>query len=326
MRHPALVLSYNRLDSAFNICAQLAQYGAVEIFVSIDGGKDKTTINGQRKLISRLRVLSYESGIPISIRHASENLGVSAGVISGIDWFFENVESGYIFEDDLIFTSDFLDYSDIGLERFREDQTVWVISGNQYIESNPKSIWTNYPLIWGWATWNTKWEEFRNAMSDTRLTFNDRSISFSVRQFWKVGYSRAVNGRLDSWAVPFASQMLSKGKIGLLPPVNLVANVGVDNFASHTLNQVWHTAWKIGRLSDFPGYFNLWNEKREPGEFINQNKLLEKKIYRIRIRHHWLNIYSFLFDSIRFKKSSNLQVKLANSRNILVHYYSYKRN
>lgn len=321
MRHPALVLTYNRPDSAFKICKQLAEFGALSIFVSIDGGRTEELRMNQEELVSSLQTLAIQYGLPISIRHSAKNLGVAAGVISGLDWFFEQVESGYIFEDDLIFNEDFLDFSDLGLEKFRDDEVVWMISGNQYLNSN--SIWTNYPLIWGWATWKSKWIEFRGTLLNSKLSFFKRTTRFRVRQFWQTGYSRALNGSLDSWAVPYASQMLSRQKLGLLPPVNLVSNVGVDNFASHTHNFAWHTDWEIGNLSDFPNFLNAWNVDPQLRTSSAQNKLLEKEIYRIRARHFFIFIYSWLFDSYRFDKRFGFYSRLPKPGNSSAKYYSY---
>lgn len=321
MRHSALVLTYNRLDSALKICNQLIECGVSSIYVSIDGGKTKELKRNQEKLISDLHLLSIESQIQICIRHSRKNLGVSAGVISGVDWFFERVDSGYIFEDDLLFGEDFLDFSDRGLEFFYNDETVWMISGNQYLSSD--SIWTNYPLIWGWATWKTKWVEFRSLLLGPKLTFSPQSTRFRVKQFWEIGFARAISGRLDSWAVPYASQMLSRQKLCLLPPVNLVSNIGVDDYASHTQESAWHTGWNRGNLDNFPKFSGNWNLDSKPRNCSRQNRLLEREIYRIRFRHVFIKIYSRLFDSYRFESRSSLLSRLSESANNLTDYYFY---
>jgi hypothetical protein len=324
MRHSALVLTYNRLDSALKICKQLTEDGVSSIFVSIDGGKTDELKRSQEKLISSLHLLSIESQTQISIRHSRENLGVSAGVISGVDWFFEKVDSGYIFEDDLFFSGDFLDFADMGLEFFRNDETVWMISGNQYLSSD--SNWSNYPLIWGWATWKTKWVEFRSHLLGPRLSFSPQSTRFRVKQFWEIGFARAINGGLDSWAVPYASQMLSRQKLCLLPPVNLVSNIGVDDYASHTRESAWHTGWNLGDLRNFPNFSDNWYLDSKLRICSRQNRLLEREIYRIRFRHVFIKIYSRLFDSFRFERRSGLLSRLSESTNNLTDYYFYNPN
>ena len=324
MRHSALVLTYNRLDSALKICKQLTEYGVSSIFVSIDGGKTNELKRNQEKFISSLHSLSIESQTQISIRHSRENLGVSAGVISGVDWFFEKVDSGYIFEDDLVFSGDFLDFADMGLEFFCNDESVWVISGNQYLNSD--SNWSNYPLIWGWATWNTKWVEFRSHLLGPKLSFSPQSTRFRVKQFWEIGFARAINGRLDSWAVPYASQMLSRQKLCLLPPVNLVSNIGVDDYASHTQKSAWHTGWNLGDLRNFPNFSDNWYRDSKLRICSRQNRLLEREIYRIRFRHVFIKIYSRLLDSYRFERRSGLLSRLSESANNLTDYYFYNPN
>lgn len=323
MRHAALVLTYNRPASTVKICENLVALGVVDIYVSIDGGKNETEKLGQEKLIARLHDLSKQHKVRVSVRHANKNIGVSAGVISGIDWFFNQVEFGYILEDDLIFNQDFLDFCDLGFEKFKDEPAIWMISGNQYLDSKPECIWTNYPLIWGWATWASKWYEFRNSLFNNQFIIGHGVAKYPVRQFWKISYMRAMNGILDSWAVLYASQMRACQGLSLLPPVNLVANVGVDRFASHTRRVAWHTGWKIGILLDYPSFENYWSSIPENRNIIAQNELLEERIYKIGFRHYFANIYSCALDSFRFTKGKNLEDRLIEAGKKSSKYYSY---
>lgn len=323
MRHPALVLTYRRIDSALQICAQLAILGVKNIYVSIDGGRSPMEIQNQKESLIQFETIAKKFDIHIYVRHASQNMGVAVGVISGIDWFFQNVNSGYILEDDLIFDHDFLDFCDLGLDKLQNFPNIWMISGNQYLDSQGKYIWTNYPLIWGWATWKVKWEFFRKKLSGAEISWSSDSTPSQVRRFWKTGYKRALSGILDSWAVPFATQMRQSDGLSLLPPVNLVSNKGVDDFATHTQKRTWHTNRRIEKLNHWPSYLQAWKAIPSKRQLTAQNKLLEKMIYKIRLRHFFIEFYSFMFDRFRFGEGKNLLARLSDSHASLPAYYFY---
>jgi hypothetical protein len=74
-------------------------------------------------------------------------------IITAIDWFFESEPQGIILEDDLLVKSDFFDFVARGLDEFRNDASVWMISGDQFLPKDLESSkvsWSYYPLIWGW--------------------------------------------------------------------------------------------------------------------------------------------------------------------------------
>jgi hypothetical protein len=60
-----------------------------------------------------------------------------------------------------------------------------------------------------------------------------RSLN-KVYNYWFLGAVRTKLGRIDTWDISLAYAMRVLGKLCMIPPVNLVSNIGNDEFASHT--------------------------------------------------------------------------------------------
>jgi hypothetical protein len=60
------------------------------------------------------------------------NLGCGRRVSSGLDWVFSTVDRAIILEDDCLASRGFFSFCDALLERYCDNESVWVISGNSY--------------------------------------------------------------------------------------------------------------------------------------------------------------------------------------------------
>ena len=66
-----------------------------------------------------------------------QNLGCKLAVSEAINWFFEHVEAGVILEDDCLPHPMFFPFCAELLERYRDDERVMVISGNNFQDGQP---------------------------------------------------------------------------------------------------------------------------------------------------------------------------------------------
>ena len=97
MYPPVLLLVYNRPTHTKKVLYQLQKCGVTEIYVSGDGPKNS-------KDVSRCAAVKKEigsSGIAVvREQYHTTNTGCKDAVLSGVSWFFKQVESGIILEDD----------------------------------------------------------------------------------------------------------------------------------------------------------------------------------------------------------------------------------
>jgi GR25 family glycosyltransferase involved in LPS biosynthesis len=232
--------------------------------------------------------------VNVWIWRRDQNLGAAVSIYTAIEWFFQFEEEGLILEDDLAFNSDFMSFTKKCLKDFRRNKSVWLISGNQFFENELETdgpIFSHYPLIWGWATWRDRWLDIREAILkpspvQSRFQMNPR-ISF-----WETGRNRSHSGKVDAWDIPLVSPMWNKDRFCVLPPKNLVSNMGVDGYSTHTTRAVWPLMLRTEnlekRLEDY--------EVSAPELSRKVDHLLTTKFYKVRRRHALLPIYGPLKD------------------------------
>ena len=134
-----------------------------------------------------------------------------------------------------------------------------------------------------------------------------------VSNFWQIGALRAKKGLVDAWDIPLAEVMRRLRKLSVVPPVNLVRNVGFSKLASNTKTQNYPLDLPIERLSDGISLDNLLLHNSISGSKIDF--LYENRVYGIALKNALTVLISQL-DFIRFKKYStkNLKNRLDNVR------------
>lgn len=299
MKPSALVISYARRDNTLRLVEQLILVGIEKIYVSVDGPRNRNVSELQVQLNSELKRLKDNFSGEILIWQRKLNLGSGASVIASLDWVFKCEESCVILEDDLIVTNDFFSFVNYGLRIMKNQKNLKIVTG-----TNPFDDVTlgrlgkiNYPVSWGWATNRDNWAKIRD------LIFNGAPSKSAMsgsrrRQYWKVGRKRALLGQIEAWDVPLASEMYKTDYYTLIPPTNLVCNIGFDQYAAHTSESVWPLNLKIGNLSEES--LGDYDESL----LIDLNDEFEKKIFMIRRRHKYTWIVNSALDNFRYRKTT----------------------
>jgi hypothetical protein len=296
----ALIIGYSRPAGIANLLDRLNKSGVRNVYISIDGPKNIADKLAQDTIKQEITNNSRNTSIKVLQRDL--NLGAAAGVISAIDWFFSHEKMGVILEDDLQISEDFCAYAKNALDKYVNDDDVWMVSGTQHFPNfgdSKKTNWSNYPMVWGWAGWSHKWEVMRPSLLKYK-TVRIRNLLDSNYLFWAIGANRALGGKIDAWDIPLAFEFKSQKKLSLIPPVNLISNVGNDEFATNTRVKNGFMHQKIQKLSI--GF--QYSEKPLSSYLLYYNVFLEKKVFNISKRHILLPYYSFFFDFIRFPKSN----------------------
>jgi hypothetical protein len=182
-----------------------------------------------------------------------------------------------------------------------------MISGTQlYPGLTDHSLAINYPMIWGWGAWAENWLVIRKSL------LRKKSVSLSQlwdsrTTFWKVGANRALNGLVDTWDTPIAYEFYRNDFKCIIPPFNLVSNIGTDIFAAHTSVEKFPMHFPISEKSDF-GF-----QVAPLQESSDYEKILENKLFHISKRHYFLQIWALLTDWIYFppaKRRKSLKSRL----------------
>ena len=304
---PILIIGFIRVDGIRKLLNSLVIGQISGLYLAIDGPRNSLDLVEQTEIRRIIDEFAKRNKLPLLVWHRDFNLGVAAGIITAIDWFFSKVTFGLILEDDLVIGNDFIPFVTKALPILTEHEDVLMISGNQFFSnSNADGIGaSHYPQIWGWATTFARWEIIRSGLlSQQNVEFRDFLSARS--SYWAIGSRRALDGTIDTWDLPLVKFMRKELKLCLLPPVNLVMNDGFDRFATHTKSKRFPLGEPIWKL-------DLSKVKFEIPQIISIEQMdnqLEAQVFGIRWRHI-LSLPFGLITSLKRKKNRPLITRLA---------------
>jgi hypothetical protein len=245
---PVLVIAFNRPDHFRRVLQRLREVDARSIYVAIDGPRTGRDDEAARVQECRDMAGAIDWTTDLHFQFQSENLGCGAGVSSGISWFFENVDRGIILEDDIVPNDSFFDFCETLLDRYEFDDRVFAISGANVVPAEAISSplnpyrFTHTPLIWGWATWKRSWAQHRLDERGWYRTISPRRMwassggSLAGAMFWATNMELTARGDVDTWDWQLVFAAMRTGQVVAVPNVNLVENIGFDEWATHTVH------------------------------------------------------------------------------------------
>lgn len=236
-----LILTFNR-SAMFGTLLDSIPEGAGTIFVSCDGARKGNISDAHEISLIKTMVNKYSQN-PIFSQFLDDNHGCRRGVISGINWFFDNVSEGIILEDDIQLTSEFLDFASYSLREFRADQRIGMVCATSLFtdlrEGFESPFCSQFPSVWGWATWADRWSDYDPQCPDLQRCQNVYDSVYNKYGFGANSYElirAATTGKIDTWDYQLTHMLIRTGRFALLPPSNLVSNIGFHNQATHTTN------------------------------------------------------------------------------------------
>jgi hypothetical protein len=212
------------------------------LYVAADGPRDR---EGEAGLCEAARRVATAVDWPGEVRtlFRDQNLGCRAGVSSAIDWFFEHEPEGIILEDDCMPSASFFPYCADLLDRFRDDDRVMCITGDNFQKDMRgyrfSYYFSKYNHAWGWASWRRAWRNydldmalFPKFMRSGRLGQMSSTPGFS--KSWEKRFKRAYRGEIDTWDYQWQFACWAHGGLTCTPRTNLVSNIGFRADATHT--------------------------------------------------------------------------------------------
>ena len=172
------------------------------------------------------------------------NLGCKYAVSSAIDWFFENEAEGIILEDDCLPSQSFFWFCEILLDRYRNDNRVWQISGTTFFPDKISMvgadyIFSRYGPVWGWASWRRAWQhydvELPNWPEMCRSEVLENVFSSPHERVTKLRIGdKLVANKIDTWDYQWGFVKNYSSALTILPVRNQVTNIGFGYDATHT--------------------------------------------------------------------------------------------
>lgn len=308
MKRPILIIAYKRYVNVINILNSVNSEDVSSVYLALDGLGEKD-FGERQEFLDEIETISFENKIKLNIWKRDINLGPAVSVITAIDWFFSMEDSGIILEDDLVIEAKTIDYFDKSLTFYKKERNVYLVSGSQYWNLSERQIlnpWSTYPITWGWATWRDRWKEMRSVYFMDSIE-SPKSDSLPERFFWKVGFYRCIFGIQDAWDIPIANYIHNQRGICILPNVNLVTNIGADEYAGNTHSAKWPLMTPIVKFE--PILFFNSSSRLKNSDCLDD--LIRSEIYGISTRNVFSGIFFFLLNKHISLKQRNL-IKLSN--------------
>lgn len=241
---PVLFLVFNRPETTRRVLETIRQARPRQLFVAADGPREHDPDGAQRCRAARDAALAVDWDCEVKTLLRTRNLGCKLAVSSAITWFFQHVDEGIILEDDTLPIANFFPFCQQQLAYYREDRQVMHIGGNSFqlgLQRGDGSYhFSNYNHIWGWATWRRAWKHYHPDVPFLDSFRRSRAIEAifpnkADQDFWMQNFCRVARGEIDTWDYQWTLTIWNQGGLSLLPCVNLVANIGFDANATHTV-------------------------------------------------------------------------------------------
>jgi len=243
-----LFLVFNRLDTTKQVFSEIREAKPPRFYIASDGAR--TSREGEDIVVQSIRDylknnIDWECEVKTLFR--DKNLGCKHAVSEAITWFFENEEMGIILEDDCLPDATFFYFCQELLERYRDDQRIGMISGDNFQFGNRRNddsyYFSKYVHIWGWATWRDRWIGSYDVTMAKWSRVRDEGLLIDIlgsrreAGVWQKTFEKAYCSEIDTWDYQWVFANFLEGRMSILPNVNMISNVGFNEAATHTLGE-----------------------------------------------------------------------------------------
>ncbi len=246
MPAPLIVFAYNRLEHLQRTLSSLesnALAPETELFIFSDGPKDDPVSREKVAAVrAYIRQFAKTAGFAsVIVEEAETNRGLANSVIDGVSRVIAQFGRVVVVEDDLVCGPDFLTFINDGLEFYKDDPSIWSISGYtlpmEALEAYPHDVYMTYRgCSWGWGTWRDRWETVDWQVSDYANFAKDKKLR---KRFARSGpdlpdmLDMQMAGKIDSWAVRWGYQQNKHDQMTVYPKVSRIQNIGLDGGGTH---------------------------------------------------------------------------------------------
>lgn len=289
MEAPVLLITFNRPDTTKKVLDVLRKAKPQKLYVYNDGPRPNNLndLNARHEINNILKTIDW--ACKLETNFPEHNQGCGRGVSGAISWAFNNEDRLIILEDDCVPVLSFFNYCNYCLEKYKDDEIVMQIAGNNYTENHNFTdndyFFSKFGHIWGWATWKRAWTHFEYNMTDWPF-FRDgkKLLAFSnnkniIKYFTKV-FNDYYRDNKKPWAIRWMYAKLKNNGLSIVPRVNLVKNIGA--IGTHSTSQFKYIVADKYFITNEPSSIicNDLYDKYHFDHHINPRELLISKIIR----------------------------------------------
>ncbi len=253
---PVTIIIFNRPETTRMVFEQVKKVCPKKIFIISDEGrneKEKEIVRETRRIVEDINWTCE-----IHKNYAEQNMGCGYRVSSGLDWVFNHTEFSIILEDDCVPNRSFFEFCAEMLEKYRNDERIMYISGNNFhkqVQFSHSYDFVNIGWIWGWATWRRAWRKYDFKIS----SWKDGNKNKIHRRFYTDKeypiFENDLRSLMDrgffTWDFQWQYACACNNGMCIVPCRNLITNIGFGEEATHTKTRREYYDGKTFEL-DFP--------------------------------------------------------------------------
>lgn len=264
---PILLITFNRPDHTRQTLRRILEAQPRDLYIFQDGAR-KGNANDALKcqqvrdvineLVAEYKAKHSSSLLTLHSYFSEANLGCGAGPMTGISWFFENVEQGIVMEDDCLAHPDFFPYCEELLNRYKGTE-VKFINSTLYDDRWTKALVPNiditsyllpltcsygfsrYMVTGAWASYREVWQGFDLDLKDmSALEFAWHVYlltgNLAEAEWWwyQVRAIQQDKNKKSYWDYQMQIHLFRQNALTIHPAVNLISNIGFDAEGTHT--------------------------------------------------------------------------------------------
>jgi len=263
MQTPVLLIIFKRPEHTRRALAAIATARPPTLLIAADGPRGD--FEAAQCAEARSAIERIDWPCTVLTNFADTNLGCGIRMHTAITWALSQFEEIIILEDDCLPNASFFRFCEDLLARYRDDERVMHISGNNFVgeaSRTPYSYYfSKYTHASGWATWRRAWRHFDWSLQNwpeadqAGLLAATCSDSYEQR-YWRAIFDRLHAGAPDVWDYQWNFAMWSQSGLAALPSVNLVWNDGWGPDATHTKSPMaWPETAELGEIRHPPYVF-----------------------------------------------------------------------
>lgn len=245
LKTPVIFVIFNRPETTERVFEKIREVRPQKLLVIADAPRPDRPDDVEKCAATRAIIDRVDWECEVLTNYSEVNLGAGKRPATGFDWAFGLVEEAIILEDDCLPEISFFQFCEELLERYRHDQRIMCISGqNVQLGKNktPYSYYfSRYNHGWGWATWRRAWQHFDFNMK-LWPEVKEQNLLASVLETpkglknWNNIFQQTYEGKLPAWDYQFTFACWVQNGLSILSDVNLISNIGFGAGASNTMD------------------------------------------------------------------------------------------
>ena len=244
MNAPVALFVYNRplhtrrTLMSLSMCSEAKE---TNLFIFCDGLKNGATDEVKKSVEEVRKVIREKKWCRnVEIIESPVNKGLSRSVVAGVTDIVNRFGKIIVLEDDMEVSPFFLKFMNEGLALYEHDDAVISLTGYCWPVKDkiPETFFLLGTYCWGWATWKRGWDLFDADGRKLLQQLEEKNLTslfdFDGSHFYTRMLKDQVEGKNDSWALPWYAAAFLQNKLTLIPGRSLVRNTGIDGTGVHS--------------------------------------------------------------------------------------------